>query len=128
MDYWQVSFVTLEGFFPWSKYSPLSVFNDNINLGWIATKIKRKMHALYTKVIRCSRHFFYFLLFCISFNISTFYFSQLFRISFNIIWKKIFVSKFRFLTDSRKTPLLTPPYCTKCDKRFLSILLYLGRS
>ena len=57
-----------------------------------------------------------FLVVFISFWIR-YHFSQIFRTSFNIIWKKIFVTNFPFLTDS-----LTP---AKRDKSFLSMLPYL---
>ena len=38
------------------------------------------------------------------FYISRYYFPQLFRTSFNIIRKKIFITKFPFLTDSLNPP------------------------
>ena len=47
-------------------------------------------------------------LFYISFyiSISTNHFSKIFRTSFNIIWKKIFITNFYFLTDSLQLPPL----------------------
>ena len=45
-----------------------------------------------------------FLVVFISFYIIRYHFSQVFRTSFNIIWKKDFFTNFPFLTDS-----LTPP-------------------
>ena len=55
------------------------------------------------KYIRRSHQFICFLLFYISSNMSKYHFWQLFRTSFNMIWKKIFVTNFPFLTDSLRT-------------------------
>ena len=49
---------------------------------------------------------FYFLLFFISFYISRYHPSQIFRTSFNIAEKKICVKDFPFLTDSITIPIL----------------------
>ena len=48
------------------------------------------------KILRYSNQIFYFLLFYISFYISRNHFSQIFRTSFNIIWKKDFRHNFSF--------------------------------
>ena len=53
--------------------------------------------------MRRSPSSFYFLLFYISFYINTYYFSELFKNSFNINYlKKDFRYKFSFLIDSLK--------------------------
>ena len=53
-------------------------------------------------------------MFFISFYISRYDFSQIFRPSFNITWKKKFVTNFTFLTDSL-TPI-PPPLTVKIHK------------
>ena len=45
---------------------------------------------------------FYFLLFYFSFYVRRYNFLEHFRSLFNIIWKKIFVTSFPFLSDSLK--------------------------
>ena len=58
------------------------------------------------KFVRYSHQIFYFLLFLLAFTstdvISVF--SYIFRTSFNIMWKNIFVTNFPFLIDSFKAP------------------------
>ena len=76
------------------------------------------LKVLLIKICKIQPPDFYFLLLVvfISFCINRYHFSKIFRTSFNIIWKKIFVTNFPFLTDS-----LTP---AKRDKSFLSMLPY----
>ena len=50
-----------------------------------------------------------FLVVFISFYIIRYHFSQVFRTSFNIIWKKDFFTNFPFLTDSLTPPPPTQP-------------------
>ena len=50
-----------------------------------------------------------FLVVFISFYIIRYHFSQVFRTSFNIIWKKDFFTNFPFLTDSLTPPRPPPP-------------------
>ena len=59
-----------------------------------------------------------FLVAFISFYISRYHFSQIFRNSFRIIFKKDFCHKFSFLMDSLKLPPPTPQ-SAKCDESFL---------
>ena len=83
----------------------------------IPTKIKWKMHALSTLYFKFWRKFLclmkickiqtpdlYLLgIVCISFYISRNYFWQIFRTSFNIIWKKDFCHKFYFFNGFTQT-------------------------
>ena len=66
---------------------------------WIFHIIRTKYPILLIKISSYSYQLFYFLLFYISFYIRRCHFSELIRISFNIIRKKIFVTNFPFLTD-----------------------------
>ena len=60
---------------------------------------------------------------CSSFYISSLSsFLQIFRTFFTIIWKKIFITNFPFLTDSLKRPLLPDLNPLKRDKSFLLML------
>ena len=59
-----------------------------------------------------------FLVAFISFYISRYHFSQIFRNSFRIIFKKDFCHKFSFLMDSLKLPPPTPQ-SAKRDESFL---------
>ena len=72
-----------------------------------------------------------FLVVFISFYIIRYHFSQVFRTSFNIIWKKDFFTNFPFLTDSLTPPPSRPspqqPKFFKRDKCLLSILPNLSR-
>ena len=103
---------------------------DKTKLEGIQSKIKWKIHVWWYIVFQVLKvllimkntrlqlpyQFFYFLLFYISFNISRYHFLQLFRTSFNIFWKKIFVLHFPFLTDSPK-----PPTCPLNSQNLLSV-------
>ena len=60
--------------------------------------------------------FFCFLLFSIRFYMKRYYFLQLFRTSFNTIWKKIFVTKLPFLQ-----PILPNPRNPLNDQNQLSM-------
>ena len=60
------------------------------------------LKILLIKMYKISHQFFYFLFFYFSFYISRYNFFTNFRIPFKIIGKKIFVTNFRFLTDSLK--------------------------
>ena len=85
---------------------------DNIKMDRIPTKIKWKIHALLFQVLKvfliklCKIQLpdLLFLAVFISFYTSRYHFSQIFRISFNNIWKKDFCHEFYFLTDSLKLP------------------------
>ena len=96
---------------------PLNLFlTDTIKMDSIPTQTKWKIHApfiLYFKFWRysylkiCKRTEqpdLFFLVVFISFYISKYHFSQIFRTSFSIIGKKDFCHKFSFLTDSFKPP------------------------
>ena len=62
------------------------------------------LKVLLVKICKINYQIFYFLLFYISFNISRYPFPQIFRTSFNITWKNIFVTNFPFLMDLLKPP------------------------
>ena len=87
---------------------PPARLKDNIEMDRIATKIKWKymslLHCiLMIKICMISHQIFYFLLFIfVSFYISRYHFSQIFKTSFNI-WQKF------FLMDSLKPPPLPYP-------------------
>ena len=76
-----------------------------------------KLNENYVPLLHCTscltgtscKKFFFVLLFYMSFYISTYNFLHFFKTSFNIVWKKIFVTNFPFVTNSSKlpTPLMT---------------------
>ena len=90
----------------------------NIKMDAIPTKINEKYTPFSHCILSFEGYFLWkfvpdiqrldilLLLFYISFYISRHYFSQIFRNSFNIIWKKkkIFVINFPFITNSVKPP------------------------
>ena len=75
--------------------------------------IFQALKVLLINIMRCNPSYFYFLLFYISFYISRYQFSELFRTSFNISYlKNDFRYKFSFLIDSLKAPnSLTAKIC-----------------
>ena len=73
------------------------------------------LKALLIKICKIEPPDLLFIVVFISFYISRYYFSQIFRTSFNIIWKKDFRHEFSFFNRF-----------TKSDKSFLSMLPYLG--
>ena len=93
---------------------PPARLKDNIEMDRIATKIKWKymslLHCiLMIKICMISHQIFYFLLFIlISFYISRYHFSQIFKTSFNI-WQKNFCHKFYFFNGFTQTPTPAPP-------------------
>ena len=102
----KITFVTLNGFFPFSKLPTPLFLTDNIEMDRIPTKIKWKIHIfiLYFKFwryalqifVRWSHQIFYLLFLLLSFYISRYHFSQIFRTLFNIIFKKILSRIFFF--------------------------------
>ena len=85
----------------------------------IPNKIKRKIHALfalYFQVLQVIKNknknckielpYLLFIVISIRFYISRYHFSQFFRTSLNITWKKYFRHDFSFLTDSLTSPPL----------------------
>ena len=62
------------------------------------------LKVLLIKICKIIQPIFYFLLFYISFYITRHHFSQIFRTSFNIIWKKIFCLKFPLFNGFTQTP------------------------
>ena len=101
----QITFVTLCGFCPIStKPSTHLVSTDNIKMDTIPTKIKWKI--IFTLYFKFWRHIrlmlickieppdLLILVIFIIFYISRYNFSQIFRTSFNIIWKKHFCRDF----------------------------------
>ena len=62
-----------------------------------------KVDLLLIKVLICGYHFFYVLLSYISFYIRGYPFLKIFKTSFNLIWKNIFIANFPFyFIDSPK--------------------------
>ena len=88
---------------------------DNINIDRITTKIKWKIHALFSfyvrslryfvwKFVRYSRQIFYFLLFLLAFTSADIIFHKVLELHPTLSEKKIFVTNFPFLMDSLKPP------------------------
>ena len=99
---------------------------DNIKMmEIITTKIKWKMHALFTLYFKFWRiqppDFLFFVVF-ISFYISRSHFSQIFRTSFNITWKRDFCHKFSFFNRFTQTAPLNGQNPLSVTKVFLSML------
>ena len=83
------------------------------------------LKVLLMKIWKIQPSDFLFLVVVISFYITRHYFSELFRASFNIIWKSDFIMNFPFLTDSsHPSPLLKPSKSAKHHERFLLMLPY----
>ena len=113
----QITFVTLNRFCPLSKpprvVNHLLFLTDKTNLDGTSSKIKWKIHVFWCivfyvlKVLLIKEYkiqkvyqFLYFLLFYITSEFTSA------DIIFNIYWKKIFVTNFRFLMDSPKPTTL----------------------
>ena len=141
-----ITFVMLNRFCSLSRTPPLPpptspnlpVLNTTISK-WIEYQPKsNEKHAFFRFIVFqvlkiCTIKFFkteppdlLFLVF-ISFYTNRYYFSQIFRTSFSIIWKKDFCHKFYFLTDSLKPPTPKWPKSAKCDESFLAMLPKLQR-
>ena len=109
------------------KLIPLFL-TDNIKMDGILTKIFyivfQVLKVLLIKICKIQSLDLLFLVVFISFYISRYHFSQVFRTSFNIIWKKDFLTNFPFLTASLKPPPPPPeqPKSAKHEKVFLSML------
>ena len=94
---------------------PPARLKDNIEMDRIATKIKWKymslLHCiLMIKICMISHQIFYFLLFIfVSFYISRYHFSQIFKNSFNI-WQKFFFNGFT-QTPTPALPSIPPLFC-----------------
>ena len=124
----QIAFVTLNRFFPLGKHRhphrpPHHVSNGqyqdgqntnqnqmkNICLFYIAFQVLKERLI---KICKAELSDLLFLVVFISFYISRYHFSQIFRTSFSIISKKDFLHKFSFLMDSLKDPTpLTTKIC-----------------
>ena len=98
-----------------NSFTPHPPFcTNNIKMDRIPTKIKRKIHALFTlfqvlKVplikickIQHSHHIFYFLLFLLNFTSADIIFHKFLELHSTFSEKKISVMNFPFLTDSLK--------------------------
>ena len=101
---WQITFVTVNGFCPLSNPSPMFL-TDNNKMDRILTKrfyiVSQALKVLLIKICKIQSLDLLFLFVFISFYISWYHFSQVFRTSFKIISEKnIFVTNFPFLTDS----------------------------
>ena len=109
----QITFAKLGGFCPLSKKTHFMFLTDNIKMERILTKtfwiVFKVLKVLLIKNCKMESLDLSFLVVFISFYIGR-YFSQIFRTSFNSIWKKVFVINFLFLTDSlnHPTPSLQP--------------------
>ena len=109
LDCRQITFVTLNGFYPLSKTSPTRMsLTDNIKMKRIPNKIKWKMNSVLTLDFKFWSYFlqpsdlFYFLLFLSTSADITFHkFSELHS---TLTGKKIFLKNFPFLTDSLNPP------------------------
>ena len=108
------------------------ILTDNIKMDRIPTKIKRKIHALFTLSFKFWKYFFFcktqplgllFLVIFIYFYINRYNFSQIFKTSFSDIWKKDFCDKF-FLSNKVTQTLyrLKQTKSANCDKNVLSML------
>ena len=106
-----MDFVTLNGFCLINKKNPTLLFlTDNIKMDRILTKIFYivfpALKVLLIKIFQIqSLDLLCFVVF-ISFYISRYHFSQVFRTSFNIIWKKDFRHKFSFFNRFTQAPTL----------------------
>ena len=93
------------------KLIPLFL-TDNIKMDGILTKIFyivfQVLKVLLIKICKIQSLDLLFLVVFISFYISRYHFSQVFRTSFNIIWKKDFHYKFSFFNGFTQTPTPTP--------------------
>ena len=77
----------------------------NTNQNWMKNTPPFYIVFQVLKVLLCkTSHQIFYLLFYISFYISRHQYSQICRTSFNIIWKKRFLSNFPFLMDSLNPP------------------------
>ena len=121
-DHRQITFFTFNGFCPLNKKNPTSpkpVLKGQYQDGWNTNQNQIKIHAFYyiafqvLKVLlvkscntRPQDKLFLFVL-----HISKYHSWQIFRTSFNIIWKKKkknFVTNFVYLTDSINPPSHPP--------------------
>ena len=105
-DCWQITFVTPDGFCLLSNKNPTPLFlTDNIKTDRILSKIFyivfQVLKVLLIKICKIQSLDLLFLVVFISFYISRYHFSQVFRTSFNIIWKKIFLTIFHCFAFAR---------------------------
>ena len=113
-DCWQITFATPNGFCLLSNKNPTPLFlTDNIKTDRILSKIFyivfQVLKVLLIKICKIQSLDLLFLVVFISFYISRYHFSQVFRTSFNIIWKKDFRHKFSFFNRFTQTPTTPPP-------------------
>ena len=95
----QITFFTLNGFCLLSKKTHPLILMDNIKMDRIIKIfyiLFQVLKVLLIKICKIQSLDLLFLVVFISFYISRYHFSQVFRTSFNIIWKKIFVTNFFF--------------------------------
>ena len=94
----------LNGFYPLSERNPPPVpkgqYQDRWNTNKLFYIMFQVLKVLLIKLCKIHSLHLLFLVVSISFYISRYNFSQVFRTSFNIIWKKTFVTNLPFLTDS----------------------------
>ena len=94
---WQITFVTVNGFCPLSNPSPMFL-TDNNKMDRILTKrfyiVSQALKVLLIKICKIQSLDLLFLFVFISFYISWYHFSQVFRTSFKIIYlKKTYLSQ-----------------------------------
>ena len=111
----QKTFAALNGFCPLSRTPPPSVLNEHYQDGKNTNQNQMKntcpfyivfqvLKVCLIKVCKIQPPDLLFLVVFISFYISRYHFSQIFKTSLNIIWKKVSVTNFPFLTDPLKPP------------------------
>ena len=119
----QKTFVALNGFCPLSRTpSPHSRFLTSTCPFYISFQV---LKVRLIKICKIQPPDLLFLVVFISFYISRFHFSQIFRTLFNIIWKTDFRDDFSFSMDSLNTPPPPPPtlLTAKIRKAWLKFLV-----
>ena len=123
----QITFIKLNRFYLLSLENHPLFLADNIKMDRILTKIFCNVFqvwkVLLIKVCKIQSLDLLFVVDFIGFYISRYHFSQVFRTSFNIIWKKDFCHKFFFLTDPQNPLSLTKSFRHKRSSR-IRLLFY----
>ena len=104
---------------------PKGQYQDGQNTNQKCLHLFQVLKVLLIKICKIQSLDLLFLAVSVSFYISRYHFSQVFRTSFNIVWKKDFHHKFSFLNGFTQTRSPPPPYqpkSAKRDKSFLSML------
>ena len=114
----QITFITLNRFCPLSKKNHPPLLNGQYQDGWNTNQNQMKntlfLHCISsfggTSSKNCSHWIFNFLFFfyILAFTSADIIFSQIFKTSFNIIWKKKFRHKFSFFNGFNHPPPPNP--------------------